>query len=152
MKVEPRYALNTEAVAAKVIEGEAIVINVVTGRYYSFEGPSAVAWTQLSAGATVAATADAIVGRYAVDAPTARGHVAALVEQLLASDLLVLDGATVGNGTTAAAALDALGEAPAAPLPYAPVALTAFDDMEDLLAFDPPLPAPELPDGPWSPG
>ncbi len=54
MSAEPRHALNGEVATAKVIDGEAIVINVVTGRYYSLEGPGALAWALLAAGATLA--------------------------------------------------------------------------------------------------
>jgi hypothetical protein len=151
MNAERRYALNADAVAAKVIDGEAILINIVTGRYFSLEGAAAVAWVQLSAGGSLDATAAAIAERYAVDPATARADAAALVEQLVDADLVVASSANGDGELAAAAALSALGDAPAVPEPYVPVTLTTFDDMEDLLAFDPPLPAAELPDGPWSP-
>lgn len=147
MDAEARYAINAGTVAAKVIEGEAIVINVVTGRYHSLEGPAAVAWAYLAAGASADATGVAIAARYDVDAAAAGADVARLGAELAAADLLV----PAAAGAPAAVDEDALGAPPPAPAPYTPPALQTFDDMEDLLAFDPPLPAAEFPDEPWSP-
>ena len=36
-----RFRVNTEEVAAKVIDGEAIIINLTTGVYYSMDGVGA---------------------------------------------------------------------------------------------------------------
>ncbi len=76
--MSPRYAVNSEVAVAKVIDGEAIVINVVTGRYYSLEGPSATAWQLLAGGATAEEAGAALAAAYDVDAETARAALASL--------------------------------------------------------------------------
>lgn len=150
MDPEPRYIANSGAVAAKIIEGEAIVINVTTGRYYSFEAASAVAWVHLASGAPLDDAAAAIAARYDVAADMARADLQRLAGELVAAELVVA--APAGAAPAAGEDLEALEAVPATPAPYPGLELLTFDDMEDLLAFDPPLPAAEVPDGRWSPG
>jgi Coenzyme PQQ synthesis protein D (PqqD) len=135
---EPRHAINGEVATAKVIDGEAIVINVVTGRYYSLEGAGALAWTWLAAGATVAEAAAVLASRFGVDEAQARQDVAPLADELVADELLVR-GDGVAPGPPDPALADGDGVA-AVRGPYAPPKVVRFTDMEDLLAFDPPLP------------
>lgn len=139
MSADPRHALNAEVATAKVIDGEAIVINVVTGRYYSLEGSGAIAWAWLAAGATLGEAAAALADRFGVDAARARDDVAPLADELVAEQLLVR-----GDGAVAGAPDPALGQSEglrAVGGAYAPPKVVRFTDMEDLLAFDPPLPA-----------
>src|SRR5687767_14567667 len=127
----PRFRINDELTAAKVFDDEAVVINVVTGRYYDLEGSGALAWTMLSSGASAQEAADAFVAHFEVDAATASRDVDALVDQLLAEELVV------------PAAEASAPSAPAPPGergPYAAPALATYTDMEDLLTVDPPLP------------
>src|SRR3989454_12848211 len=84
-----RFRINDEFTAAKVFDDEAIVINVVTGRYYDLEGSGALAWTMLTAGATPGEVAEALAASFDVDAATARRDVDALVERLVAEELIV---------------------------------------------------------------
>ena len=132
---EPRYALNGDVATAKVIDGEAIVINVVTGRYYSLEGSGALAWTWLAAGATLDEAAAALARHFAVDPAQARADLAPLADELVADELLVC-----GADVPAGAPDSALGAGDGIRGPYAPPKVVRFTDMEDLLAFDPPLP------------
>src|SRR5690349_10133742 len=117
----------------KVIEGEAVLINVVTGRYYSLCDASCLAWVVLSDGGSIDDTVAAITDRYTVNGASVRDDVLALVEELLAEELLV-----PAEGTPAAE--PALPPADEPPSPYKKVRLETFRDMEELLAFDPPLP------------
>ncbi|HEX8205239.1 MAG TPA: PqqD family peptide modification chaperone [Solirubrobacteraceae bacterium] len=134
---EPRHAINGEVATAKVIDGEAIVINVVTGRYYSLEGSGALAWTWLAAGATLAEAADALAARFGIGAAQARADLAPLADELVADELLVRGDAVAGPPDPALADADGVA---AVRGPYAAPKVVRFTDMEDLLAFDPPLP------------
>ena len=128
------YALNAEVAVAKVIDGEAIVINVVTGRYYSLEGTSAVAWETLAAGATAAEAGAALAAAYEVDAATAAEDAGRVAEELRAEDLLVLVDDPPQRLPRAST------PAPESRAPYEAPRMVTFSDMEELLAFDPPLP------------
>ena len=132
----PRYRINDQLTAAKVFDDEAIVINIVTGRYYDLEGAGALAWTMLSAGASAEEAAGAFVEHFEVDADAARRDVDALVERLLAEELIV----AAADASSPAAPRPANGR-----VPYSPPALLTYTDMEDLLTVDPPLPAAYTP-------
>jgi hypothetical protein len=141
-----RHRLNRGTAAGKVMDGEAIVINAVTGRYYSLDDAACVAWVHLAAGSRLTDVVAAIVERYDVDPEVARADVVALADQLLAEDLLVVspDGAPA----------DPVDESQLPPnggglRPYGAPEVVTFRDMEDLLAFDPPLPVVEPHEWEW---
>ena len=46
---DSRFRLAGDRAVARVIDGDAIVIDTLTGRYYSLEGPSQTAWSLLVA-------------------------------------------------------------------------------------------------------
>jgi hypothetical protein len=137
VSVPPRFRINDELTAAKVFEDEAIVINVVTGRYYDLEGSGALAWTMLAAGASADEVAAAFTQHFEVDAETARRDVGELAERLVAEELVV---DAPDASPTPAPEPPAAGRAP-----YEPPALATYTDMEDLLTVDPPLPAAYTP-------
>ena len=142
-----RHRINSGTAAGKVMEGEAIVINAVTGRYYSLDEAACVAWVHLAGGSSVGDVVAAIVVRYDVDAPVARDDVVALARQLVDEDLLlVADGEPAAPPPVDESELPPAGGSRA---PYATPELVTFKDMEDLLAFDPPLPVTEPHDWEW---
>ena len=81
--VDKHYELNAQAVNAEVIEGEAIVINVTTGVYYSLDGAGAYIWELLTSGASVAECVQAVMDRYQVPAEQVRADVTEIVSQLI---------------------------------------------------------------------
>jgi Coenzyme PQQ synthesis protein D (PqqD) len=133
---EPRMRVRTDVAAAKVIDGEAIIINVLTGRYYSLEGAGAFIWSKVAERSMTAHDlAQAVSERYEVSSSRALDDVERLVDELIAEDLLATG---PGSGSGALATED---EAAPERVPYISPQLATFTDMEDLLAFDPPLPA-----------
>jgi hypothetical protein len=133
-----RFRLNHDAVAGKVIDGEAILINVVTGRYYSLENAGCVAWLYLSAGVPFTETVQAIADRYAVEAGVVITDLRALIDELAAEELLV---EAAPEDPRSSPDESALGSPDEVERPYGGLHLLTFRDMEELLAFDPPLPA-----------
>lgn len=131
-----RFRLNHETATGKVIDGEAILINVVTGRYYSMCDASCIAWQLLSGGGSSAEVVEAITARYDAEDGMVGRDVDELVRDLLAEDLLV----EAEPGAALNGALEALPPVNGSRLPYETARLQTFRDMEDLLAFDPPLP------------
>ena len=128
---ETRFQVCTERAVAKVIGDEAIVIDTVTGRYYSLEGSGEVAWTLLAASLSLAEVAEALGERYEVEPAVALADVRHLAEELVDEQLIRVADGTVGGPTP---------ELNAAHNGYVAPSLTVFRDMEELLAFDPPLP------------
>ena len=88
MQEAGRYEMRTGEVVAEVIAGDAVVINLVTGIYYSLDGTGGHAWALLQHGHTSDEVAAALAERYEVDADEAKADVDALVAQLLEDNLI----------------------------------------------------------------
>lgn len=111
------------------MESEIIVINLVTGAYFSLRGAAADAWDLLIAGLSTSAVATQLADRYAVPADGVTGDIAAFARELLAEGLVVPGGQAPVDAPT----LDT--GAPA--LAYTAPRLEKFDDLEELLLLDP---------------
>lgn len=133
-----RLRVSEPDVAARVIDGEAIIINLSTGVYYSLDDVGGVIWALLERGASLGETAAAVADRYEIPAEQARADVERLALELCQEELLVRSDREPSS--TAPVQLGNGGEI----RPYAPPRLNRFDDMAELFAQDPPL--PELPD------
>ena len=131
MELDSAFAPAHSRVAAKVLDGELIVINLDTGYYYASTGTGVAIWQQIEAGASLRQVIAALIGRYDVDAPRAEHDARAFVEKLAVETLLVP--AAVGVGSTP------VSESVANRLPYAPPELVKYDDMAEQFAMDPPL-------------
>ncbi len=132
-----RFRLNHDSATGKVIDDEAILINVVTGRYYSLSDAGCVAWVHLIGGSTIEETAAAITARFDAEPAAVSDDVALLAQELLAQELLADAGPSELVGPVDDQSLSAPGSERAA---YPGLELLTFTDMEDLLSFDPPLP------------
>jgi len=128
-----RVEINVAEVTATVIDGEAILINLKTGAYYSMDGIAAEVWQLLEAGCARDVIGDHLVARYGVDAERCRSELASLCEQLLEQGIILPAGGTPARTTLPEDAPERLPE-------YATPRLNVYSDMADLLALDPPSP------------
>lgn len=117
-------------VVAEVIEGEAVIINLSTGVYYSMDRAGALVWEALAAGHSARDIAGALTTSAGVAADVVNADMDTLLKALIAEGL-------VGSDPETAPATTALSF-PAAE--YAAPTLTSYRDMRDLLALDPPAP------------
>jgi hypothetical protein len=130
---------NLAEVAAKVMDGEAIIINLTNGMYYSMDQVGGLLWELIERGETLSAMVDAVVASYDVDATQARTDLERLLAELLDEQLVVdADGSPTDGGSL---------PAPAVRQPYTRPELNKYSDMGDLLALDPPMPT--LHEFPW---
>ena len=125
-------------VAAKIIEGEAILINLSSGMYYSMDKVGAHLWSILAGGSSVNRMAGMIAAHYDIPEAQAKADVRGLVDELHGEGLIVEGGA---EGSAAANGAAVAGDAAA--FAYETPRLVKYDDMADMFALDPPL--PELP-------
>src|SRR5712671_4152802 len=126
---ETRLTLAGAEVAAKVIDGEAIIMNLANGTYYSMDGAGAVLWEWIVGGHTIQELVDGLTAGYTVSPSDALADVHRLADKLVQDGLLRVS--------------DAGGEprgVPAAPaptrLPYRSPDLVRYEDMAELLALD----------------
>lgn len=130
---DTRMVVKEADVAAKVVGGEAIIINLASGLYYSTDKVGGLIWSMVAQGASVGRIAEALAVGYGVSTERARADVRALVRQLLDEDLVSVSLEPSGAETVLVAMA-------AQPEPYEAPKLTRFDDMADMFALDPPLP------------
>lgn len=130
--------VNPTDVSAKVLDGEAVIINLSTGVYFSASGAGAVAWALLQAGHDRAGIADGVAERFGVPADQVDADLGPFLADLQTHELVVPGRP---DGPPAEVDLEVAGSAYAAPL------LEVYTDMSDLLALDPPMPG--LADIPW---
>jgi hypothetical protein len=122
-----RFVLNSPAVIGEAIDGEVMVINLVSGIYYNLTGTAAAAWPLLAAGLTL----DEIVARLreacGVDTGVLARDLAVFVDSLAAEAIVRV--ADEGVAPTPAP--------PVTAAPYTGFALNRYDDMRALLVVDP---------------
>jgi hypothetical protein len=128
-----RLQVREEEVAAKVMDGEAIIINLATGNYYSMDKTGGLIWEMIQAGHTLDETLSAITARYDVSQEQAQTHLEQLVRELLQENLI---SPSQNGGPATVEPLPDLREK----LKYELPKLNIYRDMGDLLALDPPTP------------
>jgi hypothetical protein len=143
---ESRFRANEREIAAQIIGGEAILINLSSGIYYSMDKASSVAWALLSEHYSLAETAAAIAERYDVPEGNALADLEELAETLESEGIIELTEDL--SPSTELAEIDDL-PSPGQALSYEKVSLNIYRDMGELLALDPPMPG--IDDVPWKP-
>ena len=123
--------VNDADVAAKVFDGEAIIMNLTTGMYFSADKVGAAVWELIETGTSLGAITEWLTKRYEVDADRARQDLERLTKQMLDEGLIV---ALEETGSTATHSEESTR------LPYESPTLNRYDDMAELLALDPPMP------------
>jgi coenzyme PQQ synthesis protein D (PqqD) len=132
-------APNADEVAGEVIDGEAIIINLATGVYYSMDRVGGLIWGLIEARHSLLDIVTTIVARYDVSRERAEADVQRVASELLEQKLVVVSDAEPSPRRDQEGALPNLS--------YETPGLTAYRDMGDLLALDPP--APGLRNIPW---
>lgn len=126
------FTPNREDVAAKVIDGELMVIRLSDGTYYSMDGVGARVWELIDGGHDLPAVIRSIATSYAAGVEQVASDVRALVQELLAEGLILPAGDSGRDQVTEAP--------PVEPSPYESPQLHIYRDMGNLLALDPPTP------------
>lgn len=134
LTLQTRLRLNQAEAAATVIEGEAIMMNLAQGIYYSTDGVGARIWELAVAGAPLGAVSETLTVEYAVSREQAEQDVLRLTEQFVAERLLVLSDETAAPAPVAPTRKGAA---------YTSPSLEIYREMGHLLALDPPMPGIE---------
>jgi hypothetical protein len=88
MNDSDRYAVDDARVVSEVIDGEAVIVNLANGYYYSLDRPAAEIWGWLQGGRSVAEILGAIRDRYDCSGADAETAVRSLIGSLVADDLV----------------------------------------------------------------
>jgi Coenzyme PQQ synthesis protein D (PqqD) len=133
MEGHRRLCPNELEVAAKVIDGEAIIIRLSDGMYFSLNSAGSLVWELIERRETVGEIQAALLARSNAIEQEVRDDVTRLANELLRENLVTT---TDDSGSVTAS------ELPAAEgkQPYESPQLQKYQDMADLLALDPPAP------------
>jgi hypothetical protein len=134
--VEPALAVNGPSVVAEIIDGEAVIMNLASGHYFSAQGSGAEIWRGIEARLGRSGIAAMLAELYECDRVELDRAVGIFVAELLERRLVVEDmHREAAARVPELVRLSPLG-AQARKAFMAPV-LNTYSDMEDLLLLDP---------------
>jgi coenzyme PQQ synthesis protein D (PqqD) len=141
MQTTSRYKVNEKLVTSKIIDGEAIIINLASGMYYSLDKTGALVWMLIGGGYSLGESTDVLSGRFNVPIDRVREDLERLVDDLVRQNLVLPAGDSARAGEVV---IDpAVGEV------YQTPVLNSYSDMGDVLALDPPLLQVEVENEVW---
>lgn len=124
------WALKDSGVIHQEFDGEAVVIDLASGSYFSLAGSGRDLWRQLAeGGATAEALAATLVAGHDVDAAQAAADTATFLADLAREGLIV--------PCQIAAVREARAAMPATRTAYVTPRVQAFHDLQDLFLLDP---------------
>ncbi len=123
------WQVQTDHVMAEVLEGEAVIIDMASGRYHAASGVGATIWEAVTAGQPFDGILTDVRRRHSEVPADAAGHVERFLTELVDAGLV-----TVSEVENAAAPRGATGTAPT---PWKPPSLETHNDLQDLLLLDP---------------
>ena len=129
-----RFRVNTPTVTHETIDGEAVIINLDSGNYYSLVEVGSLIWSLVEKGASANEVQDLVLQTYQGDAGVIDRGVQELLAQLQQENLIVpFDGAGEAVDLNGAALSDNNHEKPS----FNPPLLHKYSDMQELLLLDP---------------
>jgi hypothetical protein len=133
------FRVNSPKVIHEIIDGEAVIVHLDTGAYYSTDKVGAAVWDLLSRGMSIGQIIHVIANQSRVNFEDIDEGIANFVTQLQEENLILfadenqpVDLTSPGNNPDSAAHLQSLSE-----LSYKEPLLHKYTDMEDLLLLDP---------------
>jgi len=140
LKLHNFIAPNRVEVTSKVMDGEAIMINLANGIYYSMDKVGGKIWECIEQEQSLEHIIQAVVTSYDVSQEQVKKDIESLASQLLEEKLIVCK----ENGESTDLKCE---EKSHNILPYESPSLNIYRDMGDLLALDPPMPG--MAETPW---
>jgi hypothetical protein len=133
-----RYKPNDAEVASKVMDGEAILINLSSGTYYSMDKTASFIWSLISLQYDSEEIINKVSEIYNVNTDNIKKDIENLIENLINEKIIIPSDAAARSGDFTELPENA---------DYKKPELNIYNDMKDLLALDPPM--PRLDDIPW---
>lgn len=127
-----RFRVNTPTVTHEIIDGEAVIINLDSGNYYSLVDEGSFIWSLVEKGASASELQNVILQTYQGDAQEIDRGVQELLAQLQQENLIV----PVDEAEEAADLQTPNNDNHEKPLFNSP-SLNKYSDMQELLLLDP---------------
>ena len=123
------FIVNKTKLVSEISDGEAIIVDLETGAYFSLQNSACFYWENLLSGASLARLADLTLSRYSDVPPTCVEELKAFVLELQAEELVV----QTANGSVPPTGISPATEKTI----YTRPRLEKFTDMAELLLLDP---------------
>jgi hypothetical protein len=124
------FRIASSKIISDVIDGEAVLVNLASGDYYTLDPVGREVWELMEAGLSCESVVTAMTGLYEGDRETIQAGVLDLLSDLR-TEGLVIEGSPAASPV--AKPKPSLDDRPAFSAPV----LTKYTDMEDLLTLDP---------------
>ena len=124
------YTLNSPAVASEIIDGEAVIMDLQSGKYFSTAASGAVIWSGVEDRLSVDQICQRLTAEYSLSAADAEAAADAFLAELLRHALIR---AADSAPSTSVAAAPGEGHRRSFTTPV----LNVYSDMQDLLLLDP---------------
>lgn len=136
MDLLSRFVINGPNVIHDTIDGEAVIINLMSGRYYSLQHTGAEIWDLIENGATAADVARAMTQRYDAGDVDMEHVVVQFLGKLQEENLIRVDGSDE-PGPDSVVDTPATTGSPREAASFAAPVLSVYSDLEDILLLDP---------------
>jgi Coenzyme PQQ synthesis protein D (PqqD) len=130
-----RHFVVASNVVHETVDGEVVIVSLMTGAYFSLRGSASEIWDLMAQGARSGDIISAMCARHGVGPAEVEAPVIDFLGDLEAEQLIVV--AKGEGGATDDSASAATGSETAAPSPFLPPRIEKFTDMQDLLLLDP---------------
>jgi hypothetical protein len=127
MKSPRHFKIDQPSVISETIDGEAVILDLRSGAYYSTRATGAEIWTWLEAGASIEAIIAHLSEAFPGEAQVVGEAAETFIGEMIGHRLLVPD----PTASPPSARLEAPAE------PFATPVLERYTDMDDLLMLDP---------------
>ena len=123
------FEINAPDVVGEILDGEAIILHLKRGNFYSLQGSGALIWGGIEHRLPASSIADALSSHFGLDMSDARDATGRLFDELLSHEL-VRPTSQPGGGAV-------LSGIPVPACRYEEPRLDVYTDMKDLLLLDP---------------
>lgn len=130
------YRINSPEVIAETIDGEAVLVNLDTGDYYSLDKVGAEMWDLIVSQSSVKEIVETLYARYDTEPRDLEDAVLQLIEQLQQEELIVAARSDAREGISRSAPTVEAGTEEGR-LRFERPILRKYSDMQDLLMLDP---------------
>jgi len=127
-----RYTIDETRIVSEIIDGEAVIVNLSNGYYYSLDPSAAEIWGWLLSGWSISEMVSVIQDRYDCSGVDPRTAVCALIDTFMADDLIASRCETGDPPAVERGADGSQGKKPF-PAPF----VQRFEDMRGFLLVDP---------------
>ncbi len=129
--MERRFRANAPAVASEIIDGEAVIMNLKSGVYFSTRAAGSLLWGWIEQGVPEGTMVQSLLATYDGSPEVVQGAVAGFISELMEHDLIRQLPPTAPSRSLEPDPPTRSGAAFVAPV------LDVYDDMQDLLLLDP---------------